>query len=204
MLQSDSLDLARRYWSYSNDGSKYAFFAFLAAIIIIFLIFTCMLNVRRIRRGRTPIISQYLAPPSYYQSQHQSPDANTVPLPAYTEQPNPNQDIGYYDNNGNFIPYSKANGAGGPSVPPGPNGPGEVNGDNQTAPNPFDQQGTGHTSPPYAQAPATEPISSPQQAYSRPDDTETYPAYTSHSSSANAPANYTPPPGPPPTHKKDY
>ncbi|KAG7879548.1 hypothetical protein KL938_003601 [Ogataea parapolymorpha] len=204
MLQSESLELARRYWTYSNDGSRYAFFAFLAAIIVIFLIFTCMLNVRRIRRGRTPIISQYLAPPSYYQSQHQSPDGNSVPLPTYTPQPNPNQDIGYYDINGNFIPYSKASGPGGPNGPVGPNGQSGVNGGSQTAPNPFDQQGTGQTSSPYAQPPATEPISSPQQVYSRPSDTETYPAYTSHSSSANAPANYTPPPGPPPTHKKDY
>ncbi|KAH3660144.1 hypothetical protein OGAPHI_007349 [Ogataea philodendri] len=192
MLQGQSVDLAKRYWSYSNDGSRYAFFAFLAAVIVIFFVFTCLLNVRRIRRGRTPIISQYLAPPSYYQSERNRHENNGVQLPTYTAQPNPNQDIGYYDSNGNFIPYSKTDGT-------------------ATSTNPFDNQGTGTASTQGNSNAAgnttgnAEPLSQPEQAHARPENSpQAYPSANPQPSSTSSTGNYAPPPGPPPTHAKEY
>lgn len=98
-------ELTKRDWySDSSDGGKYAFFAFFAAALIIFIIMICMVNIKRIKRGRAPIISSYLTPPSYHQSQVAYEGQTVTNLPTYTPNPNVNQDVGYYDKNGNFIP----------------------------------------------------------------------------------------------------
>ncbi|AWU73452.1 uncharacterized protein C5L36_0A00640 [Pichia kudriavzevii] len=108
-----SHELKRRdSFYYGDDGSdaaRYAFFAFAVVALILFIFFTCVVNKRRLRTGRSPIISSYLAPPNYQQSQSQY-NANTTGganLPTYTPNANPSQDVGYYDKNGNFIPAIK-------------------------------------------------------------------------------------------------
>ncbi|ODV88162.1 hypothetical protein CANARDRAFT_58053 [[Candida] arabinofermentans NRRL YB-2248] len=188
-----SFQLAKRYWGdYSSGGAKYAFFAFLAIVVVFFFIFTCMVNVRRIKSGSKPLISSYLAPPAYYQVQQQNSLAQQ--LPTYTAQPNPNQDIGYYDQTGTFIPYNK----------PQTETDTELNnlhGQSYYQPqqsqsgNPFDFQATGYqqttTIPPAA---ATTTTTSTTAEYTSP---------TSHITSSQAENDlpgYTPPAGPPPGH----
>lgn len=108
---SDQLDKrAYIYTSDSTDGARYAFFAIFAAAFIIFIIMICFVNNKRRKQGRAPMISSYLAPPNYYQSEHaynrnRDPETATN-LPTYTPAPNPQQDVGYYDKNGNFITTS--------------------------------------------------------------------------------------------------
>lgn len=99
-------ELDKRDWYYSDNSNpaRYAFFAFMGLAIIVAIIMICMVNVRRMRAGRAPVISSYLAPPNYHQSQVQYEGQTTTNLPTYTPAPNPNQDVGYYDKNGNFIP----------------------------------------------------------------------------------------------------
>lgn len=92
----------RDYYYDSSDPGRYAFFAFFVAAIVVFIIMTCLVNKRRMRTGRAPVISSYLAPPTYYQSQNNY-TGETTNLPTYTQNANPNQDAGYYDKNGNFI-----------------------------------------------------------------------------------------------------
>ncbi|GMG20669.1 unnamed protein product [Ambrosiozyma monospora] len=197
------------YYSNSNNG-RYAFFAFFIAIIVIFLLFTCYVNVKRMKNGGTPIISHYLSPPSYFQSQAR--DANTTaptvePLPQYTENPNPNQDAGYYDQNGNFIPYNKLQ---------------NLNYTPQTQQQPYNpnlqqpyQPGPPASSNPFMMT--GESVPGPSQAYygtSTTIDTSIYapppgapPAPTSNlpsPSGAVGTTNYVAPPGPPPAaHSKN-
>lgn len=89
------------YYS-SGGGANYAFLAFIIAAAAIIFLMICFVNVRRIKAGRRPLVSRYLAPPSYVQSQQQYQN-DAPPLPTYTEAPNPVQDAGYYDNQGNFV-----------------------------------------------------------------------------------------------------
>ncbi|TID12958.1 hypothetical protein CANINC_005057 [Pichia inconspicua] len=111
LLTGVSTQLDKRaiiYTSDSSDGARYAFFAIFAAAFIIFIIMICFVNNKRRKQGRAPMISSYLQPPNYYQSEHtynRDPEvANN--LPTYTPAPNPQQDVGYYDKNGNFITTS--------------------------------------------------------------------------------------------------
>lgn len=98
-----NVELQKRDLYYDSSGAgRYAFFAFFVAALVVFIVMTCLVNNRRMRAGRTPVISSYLAPPSYYQSQN-SDDNEGTNLPTYTQNANPNQDAGYYDKNGNFI-----------------------------------------------------------------------------------------------------
>lgn len=93
------------YWSDgTSNPARYAFFAFFVAAVIIFLIMICFVNAKRMRTGRAPIITSYLAPPSYNQSQVAYEGQTATNLPTYTENANPQQDVGFYDKNGNFIP----------------------------------------------------------------------------------------------------
>ncbi|KAG0684512.1 hypothetical protein C6P40_002705 [Pichia californica] len=92
------------WYNDDSDPARYAFFAFFIAGIIIFLIMICLANARRMKEGRTPLISSYLAPPSYNQSQVAYEGQTTTNLPTYTPNANVNQDVGFYDKNGNFIP----------------------------------------------------------------------------------------------------
>lgn len=89
------------YWDDGYSSARYGFIGFVVAALLIFVIGTCLVNRRRLQQGRTPFVSSYLAPPSYAQA---SGDSQTQPLPAYTADANPNQDVGYYDPSGNFVP----------------------------------------------------------------------------------------------------
>ncbi|ODQ48239.1 hypothetical protein PICMEDRAFT_16049 [Pichia membranifaciens NRRL Y-2026] len=92
------------FYGNSNPG-RYAFFAFFAAAFIIFIVMICTVNARRLKSGRAPVISSYLSPPSYHQSQAAyGGETAATNLPTYTPAPNAQQDVGYYDKNGNFIP----------------------------------------------------------------------------------------------------
>ncbi|AET40064.1 resistance to Congo red protein Ecym_5302 [Eremothecium cymbalariae DBVPG len=86
--------------------ARWAIFA-VWIVVVFFSIF--MINLRRRRRGLRPIIgTAWLTPPSYGQSQRQynrpTDDPTAIPVPEYTEQPNVNVDLGYYDNQGKFHP----------------------------------------------------------------------------------------------------
>ena len=92
-------------WYNNSNPGRYAFFAFFVAAFIIFIVMICTVNARRLKSGRTPVISSYLSPPSYHQSQAAYGGERTATsLPTYTPAPNAQQDVGYYDKNGNFIP----------------------------------------------------------------------------------------------------
>lgn len=106
-LPTDSstfVNLEKRY--YTNG---YAYFGFVALGIILLLFCICAANNRRIKRGQNPYISQYLSPPTYMESQHNGPSNQNQPenVPMYYQSANPNQDAGYYDANGNFVPSNK-------------------------------------------------------------------------------------------------
>jgi hypothetical protein len=97
-------ELYKRDFYYStSDPARYAFFAFFVAAILVFIIMTCLINRRRMKDGRAPVISSYLSPPTYNQSQNVY-GVDSTNLPTYTPNANANQDVGYYDKNGNFIP----------------------------------------------------------------------------------------------------
>lgn len=106
LLSGVNQELSKRLIYYSSDGSspaRYAFFAIFVAAFIFFIVMVCFVNNKRRKQGRAPMISSYLAPPNYYQSENQyNADAPTN-LPTYTPAANPQQDVGYYDKNGNFI-----------------------------------------------------------------------------------------------------
>lgn len=100
-------ELQRRddYGFYDDSNpARYAFFAFFVAAIVIFIGMVCVVNAKRMKAGRTPVISSYLSPPSYHQSQVAYEGQTATNLPTYTPAPNAQQDVGYYDKNGNFIP----------------------------------------------------------------------------------------------------
>lgn len=97
------------FFSDSSNAARYAFFAFVVAAFVVFILLVCVVNKRRIKSGRSPVISSYLAPPSYNQSQVAYEGQTTTNLPTYTPNPNANQDVGFYDKNGNFIPTSVQN-----------------------------------------------------------------------------------------------
>lgn len=94
---------------YYYDNSRYAFVGFAVAAIIVFVTVTCYVNFRRAKRGQTPIVASFLTPPSYGQSQVAYEGQVVTDLPTYTADPNPIQDVGYYDINGNFIPADQTN-----------------------------------------------------------------------------------------------
>lgn len=64
-------------------------------------------NVKRLKTGRQPVYgTSWLTPPSYWQSQHdyttnrgEEPDEY---VPTYSEVPNENVDLGFYDDRGEF------------------------------------------------------------------------------------------------------
>lgn len=87
-----------------RDSVSYAYLAFVIVGILIVIFSICNSNRKRMNRGQRPFISPYLAPPSYHQAQQQ---ANSDQLPVYTPGAT-GQDAGYYDVNGNYVPYSTA------------------------------------------------------------------------------------------------
>lgn len=118
-VRSDDYNLIKRFYYTSGDGNgaRWAFFAILIVLIIIFILGTIRVNKGRARRGNQPIYgTRWMTPPSYLQSQgqydHNSAGQNAY-VPTYTATANDN-DLGYYDPNGNFHsnPNTKA-----PQVP---------------------------------------------------------------------------------------
>lgn len=71
-------------------------------------------NIKRLKTGRRPVYgTSWLTPPSYWQSQH---DYNTNTgeepeeyVPTYSEIPNENVDLGFYDDRGEFHLSSQNN-----------------------------------------------------------------------------------------------
>lgn len=91
-------------WTTSDSQpARYAFFAIFAAAFVFFIVLICCVNNKRRKQGRAPMISSYLAPPNYSQSQNQYGNQTPNELPTYTPNANTQQDVGYYDKNGNFI-----------------------------------------------------------------------------------------------------
>lgn len=105
-LPSDNVivELDKRYYT-----TGYGYFGFVALAIIIVLCLICAANSRRIKRGQNPYISQYLSPPTYMEAQGNNGGQAGAPenVPMYYQNANPNQDAGYYDANGNFVPSNK-------------------------------------------------------------------------------------------------
>lgn len=111
---------AKRYYSYGSDwsgGARWAFFAIFIVLIIIVVFGTMRINRARTRQGRDPIYgTRWMTPPSYFQSQDQynqptrgDPDMPNAYVPTYTETANDN-DMGYYDQAGNFHENPNAKG----------------------------------------------------------------------------------------------
>lgn len=96
------VQLEKRYYA-----TGYAYFGFVALAIVLIMFFICAANSRRIKRGQNPYISQYLSPPSYIESQGNPQGQQQENVPMYYQSANPNQDAGYYDANGNFVPSNK-------------------------------------------------------------------------------------------------
>ncbi|CAH6719644.1 protein Rcr1p [[Candida] jaroonii] len=100
----------RDLWS-NNDGARWALFAIFILIILIVIGGTLKVNKKRTTNGLQPIYgTRWMTPPSYNQSQTQydqpangGGDVPTNYVPTYTERAN-DQDMGYYDNNGEFHP----------------------------------------------------------------------------------------------------
>lgn len=110
--------LDKRIYYYSSGSSwtwgRWILFALLIVGLAALIFGT---NVRRRRRGAQPIVgTSWLAPPpSYGQAAAQNnnynpnnPQMSQQPLPLYTENVNQN-DMGYYDSEGKFIPTSPQN-----------------------------------------------------------------------------------------------
>lgn len=75
--------------------------------ILVVVLAAIRINKRRGQEGREPIRgTAWITPPSYTQSQHNNQQQQPY-VPPYSEQANDN-DAGYYDNQGNFIPNLKA------------------------------------------------------------------------------------------------
>ncbi|QOU19565.1 hypothetical protein BRETT_003714 [Brettanomyces bruxellensis] len=210
----EDFDLEKRDWYYSsNGGAKYAFLAFIIAAVAIIFLMMCFVNIRRIKAGRRPLVSRYLAPPSYVQSQQQYQN-NAPPLPTYTEAPNPTQDAGYYDNQGNFVAakpgdlqypppaVSVPNAAEGCQYPPVG---GEMNAQTSYS-SPYQNQNTPTNNP------ETTGIEAAHINVNRPKDTATNQqsnSYTlgqgnsdSHNTNDLPAGYYSPPQGPPPAHSR--
>ncbi|QPG73684.1 hypothetical protein FOA43_000997 [Brettanomyces nanus] len=194
-----ALTLIKRQGWYQNSGNnaRYAFLAFLIAVVVIIFTMTCFVNLRRIRAGRRPFVSRYLAPPSYYQSERQYETA-PPPLPTYTAEANPQQDVGYYDQNGKFVPAKMEDTEFPP--PPGATPSGDHTYANAT-PIVVSPPTDSGIQPAYLAQETTSPATSTpgsNSAYYSPRQGSSSP----QSNAANSPSGYAPPPGPPPTHSK--
>lgn len=106
MTMDDSFDDSSWQW-----GRWIFFILFVLAFFAVF-IFTFRTNKRRINRGEAPIRgTSWITPPSYRQSEQEyyGTTQRVVEdyVPEYTEEANIN-DLGYYDERGEFHPNSKA------------------------------------------------------------------------------------------------
>lgn len=98
----------RDMWT-QNEGARWAFFAIFIVIIILLMVGMMRVNKRRGTSGRQPIYgTRWMTPPSYLQSQNQynqparrDEGMPETYVPTYSERAN-DQDMGYYDNEGNF------------------------------------------------------------------------------------------------------
>lgn len=80
------------------------FVLFLVGLALI-IFSACRINKKRVSEGRGPIRgTAWMTPPSYYQSQQNT--QNPPFVPQYTATTNDN-DMGYYDAHGNFVPNPK-------------------------------------------------------------------------------------------------
>lgn len=89
-------------WAYFGIVIGIVGFTLLVAVLGIFLS-----NIKRIRSGRRPVYgTSWLTPPSYWQSQRDyntnRGEEPTEYVPTYSEQPNEDVDLGYYDERGEF------------------------------------------------------------------------------------------------------
>ena len=106
MTMDDSFDDSSWQW-----GRWIFFILFVLAFFAVF-IFTFRTNKRRINRGEAPIRgTSWITPPSYRQSEQEyyGTTQRVVEdyVPEYTEEANIN-DLGYYDERGEFHPNGKA------------------------------------------------------------------------------------------------
>ncbi|GCE99650.1 hypothetical protein ZYGM_000697 [Zygosaccharomyces mellis] len=111
IIERDRLNYARDFYDDNNDSwnwARWCLFIIFVLAIVIFIISIFGLNRRRSQTGRAPIRgTAWITPPSYRQSQrehHRENHSNYVPQ--YTATANEN-DLGYYDENGEFHLNSK-------------------------------------------------------------------------------------------------
>lgn len=110
-----SVILQKRMYYYTDSSSwEWGRWLLLALLVVGLLVSIFLMNFHRRKHGNQPIVgTSWLAPPpSYFQSQRQNryndPAVNEQPLPLYTANANQN-DLGYYDNEGKFVPTSPEN-----------------------------------------------------------------------------------------------
>lgn len=93
----------------SNSGWVWGRWLLFIVVIVAFVLYVFLVNVRRRKLGRKPIVgTSWLAPPPAYgasQQQYNQP-VNENPVPEYTEAVNDN-DAGYFDNEGKFHPTQR-------------------------------------------------------------------------------------------------
>ncbi|QLG71886.1 hypothetical protein HG535_0C02360 [Zygotorulaspora mrakii] len=100
------------YWDDSGwEQGRWILFVVFAVALLMLILYTRMANRRRVLRGQAPIRgTAWISPPTYRQSQTQHNRGTGDPaedyVPEYTERAN-NQDLGYYDQNGEFHLNSK-------------------------------------------------------------------------------------------------
>lgn len=93
------------------DQGRWILFVVLAVGLLLLLLYTRMLNRKRASIGQAPIRgTAWISPPTYRQSQRQhnrgTGDVTDDFVPEYTERAN-DQDLGYYDQSGEFHLNSK-------------------------------------------------------------------------------------------------
>ncbi|OBA19559.1 hypothetical protein METBIDRAFT_13314 [Metschnikowia bicuspidata var. bicuspidata NRRL YB-4993] len=138
--------LAKRYYyGLTSSGARWAYFAIVAVALVLLIASIILVNRKRGRRGAKPIQgTQWMTPPSYYQSQtyynqptRRDPNMPSTYVPQYTETANAG-DMGYYAPDGTFHPRSSKDG---PEFPENAHQRTTANSDGQPI-QAFDQTGT--------------------------------------------------------------
>ncbi|GAV51637.1 hypothetical protein ZYGR_0AF01080 [Zygosaccharomyces rouxii] len=122
IIERSELIYARDFYDDDNGSwtwARWSLFAIFVLAIVIFIVSIFGLNRRRRQAGRAPIRgTAWITPPSYRQSQREHDRRNDSDyVPQYTATANEN-DLGYYDENGEFHLNSKGELYPPPSSPP--------------------------------------------------------------------------------------
>ncbi|ONH66408.1 Protein RCR2 [Cyberlindnera fabianii] len=188
--------LTKRAWCYGNDCSntwtwaRWILFVLFIVGIIIVILSAIRVNKRRGLEGRAPIMgTAWITPPSYQQSQRQQTQQEPY-VPPYTAQAN-DQDLGYYDAQGQFHTNTKAQMA---------------QQDVTYRLNTLVPDQTGLSEPQPVQVTGQNPNEDFnrqfQRYYGQSTATNNTPPQAQASTSSDSSENYAPPAGPPPAHTR--